>query len=273
MNDNEPTDYRVRREDVIPNLPVPATPRAHVCVLASLNYPDISAADAALVKRFTHVTQSTLVGLGASYELWDTTEALEDPSGAAVFDGLLLLGGGDIDGSCYGVSTRHPASYGIDARADRDAFAVISAAEAADRPIFGICRGSQLLNVARGGTIIPDIVDYALHHGAPGEPEFVDEPIDIIAGTRLSSIMQTPRVTGRSGHHQAVDRIGTGLVVAAQALDGITEAVEDPDRFYLGVQWHPEDDDGPEADRLRLFGAFVAAAEQSRLGAVAATRE
>lgn len=273
MNDNEPTDYRVRREDVIPNLPVPATPRAHVCVLASLNYPDISAADAALVKRFTHVTLSTLVELGASYELWDTTEALEDPSGAAVFDGLLLLGGGDIDGSCYGVSTRHPASYGIDARADRDAFAVISAAEAADRPIFGICRGSQLLNVARGGTIIPDIVDYALHHGAPGEPEFVDEPIDIIAGTRLSSIMQTPRVTGRSGHHQAVDRIGTGLVVAAQALDGITEAVEDPDRFYLGVQWHPEDDDGPEADRLRLFGAFVAAAEQSRLGAVAATRE
>ncbi len=58
--------------------------------------------------------------------------------------------------------------YGIDARADRDAFAVIAAAEAADRPIFGICRGSQLLNVARGGTIIPDIVDYALHHGAPG---------------------------------------------------------------------------------------------------------
>ena len=273
MNDNEPTDYRVRREDVIPNLPVPATPRAHVCVLASLNYPDISAADAALVRRFTRVTLATLVELGASYELWDPTEALEDPSGAAGVGGLLLLGGGDIDGSCYGVSTRHPASYGIDARADRDAFAVISAAEAADRPIFGICRGSQLLNVARGGTIVPDIVDYALHHGAPGEPEFVDEPIDIIAGTRLSSIMQTPRVTGRSGHHQAVDRIGTGLVVAAQALDGITEAVEDPDRFYLGVQWHPEDDDGPEADRLRLFGAFVSAAEQSRPGAVAATRE
>ncbi len=82
--------------------------------------------------------------------------------------------------------------------------------------------------------------------------------------------MKTSRVTGRSGHHQAVDRIGTGLVVAARALDGITEAVEDPDRFYLGVQWHPEDDDGPEADRLRLFSAFVAAAEQSRRSGVAA---
>ncbi|MDZ4266212.1 MAG: gamma-glutamyl-gamma-aminobutyrate hydrolase family protein [Mycobacterium sp.] len=275
MTDNEPAENRVRREDVTPDLPIPEVPRAHVCVLASLNYPDISAADAALVKRFTRVTLATLVGLGASYELWDTTVALEEPSAAADFDGLLLLGGGDIDGSCYGVSTPHPATYGVDARADRDAFAAIAAAEAADRPIFGICRGSQLLNVARGGTIIPDIADYALHHGAPGEPEFVDEPIDIMPGTRLSSILESPRVTGRSGHHQAVDRIGAGLVQAARALDGITEAVEDPDRFYLGVQWHPEDDDGPEVDRLRLFGAFVAAADQSRLSGVsaAASRE
>lgn len=270
MTNPEPAHIRVRVEDVTPDLPTPGWPRAHVCVLASLNYPDISAADAALVKRFTRVTLATLLELGASYELWDTTVALDDPSAAADFDGLLLLGGGDIDGSCYGAGARHPASYGIDARADRDAFAAIAAAESSGRPIFGICRGSQLLNVARGGTIIPDIVDYALHHGAPGEPEFVDEPIDIVPGTRLSSILESPRVTGRSGHHQAVDRIGTGLVVAARALDGITEAVEDPDRFYLGVQWHPEDDDGPEADRLRLFSAFVAAAEQSRLTGAAA---
>jgi putative glutamine amidotransferase len=76
-------------------------------------------------------------------------------------------------------------------------------------------------------------------------------------------------VTGRSGHHQAVDRVGDGLVVAAWALDGLTEGVEDPDRWYLGVQWHPEDTDGSEADRLRLFGAFVAAAEESRRESVA----
>ncbi len=188
---------------------------------------------------------------------------LEKPSSAADFDGLLLLGGGDIDGSCYGVTELNPATYGVDARADRDALAAIGAAEAAGRPVFGICRGSQLLNVARGGTVIPDIVDYVLHHGAPGEPEFVDEPIDIVPGTRLSSILGTDRVIGRSGHHQAVDEVGRGLVVAARALDGIIEAVEDPDRFYLGVQWHPEDDYGPQADRIRLFDAFVAAAQPS----------
>ncbi len=155
-------------------------------------------------------------------------------------------------------------------RADRDGLAAIAAAESADRPILGICRGSQLLNVARGGTIIGDIVDYALHHGAPGEPEFVDEPIDLVPGTRLAGILGADRIVGRSGHHQAVDRVGAGLVVAARALDGIVEGVEDPHRWYLGVQWHPEDDDGPQADRTRLFAAFVDAAERVRHAGLAA---
>lgn len=260
---------RVSLRDVTPEQPAPETPCARVCVLASLNFPDISAEDVALIRRFTKVALTTLVELGAEYELWDTTTALENPSAAGQFDGLLLLGGGDIDASCYGGAAQHPKSYGVDARADRDAFAAIAAAEAAGRPILGICRGNQLLNVARGGTVIGDIVDYALHHGAPGEPEFVDEPVDIMPGTRLSAILGVDRVTGRSGHHQAVDTLGRGLVVAARALDGITEGVEDPDKFYLGVQWHPEDEDGPEDDRTRLFGAFVAAAERSRESAAA----
>jgi putative glutamine amidotransferase len=266
---DETSANRVYLADVIPDLPMPEPPRAHVCVLASLNYPGVDADEAALIKRFTRVALTTLVELGASYELWDTTTALDNPSGAGDFDGLLLLGGGDIDGSCYGATAPNPTSYGVDARADRDAFAAIAAADAADRPVFGICRGSQLLNVARGGTMVPDIVDFALHHGAPGEPVFVDEPIDIVAGTRLAAILDTDRVLGRNGHHQAVHRLGRGLVVAARALDGLTEGVEDPDRWYLGVQWHPEDSDGPEVDRLRLFGAFVAAAEESRRGSVA----
>ena len=261
---------RVRLADVMPASTAPDLPRAHVCVLASLNFPDISAADVALIRRFTRVALATLHEQGASWELWDTTVALAEPARAGDFDGLLLLGGGDIDGSCYGVSARHPSAYGVDVRADRDALAAIAAAEAAGRPIFGICRGSQLLNVARGGTIIGDIVDYTLHHGAPGEPEFVDEPIDVVAGTRLAAILGARRVTGRSGHHQAVDRVGDGLVVAARALDGIVEAVEDPQRWYLGVQWHPEDDDGPDVDRAALFAAFVDAAERARHARLAA---
>lgn len=260
---------RVLREDVIPDLPIPESPRARICVIGSLNYPDISGDDIELVKRFTRTALTTLIELGASYELWDSTVKLENPSGAAQFDGLLMLGGGDIAGSCYGVSTPNPTTYGVDIRADRDALTAIRAADDAGVPIFGICRGNQLLNVARGGTIIPDIVDFALHHGAPGEPEFVDEPIDITAGTRLASILGADRIIGRNGHHQAVDRVGDRLVVAGRALDGIVESIEDPHRWYLGVQWHPEDEAGPVADRMRLFAAFVEAAERIRQGRAA----
>lgn len=261
---------RVRLCDVLPDAPAPEIPRARVYVLASLNYPDIGAADVALITRFTKVALNTLHELGAAFDFFDTSAPLDNPSSAAYFDGLLLLGGGDVDSSCYGQSVPHPKSYGVDGRADRDAFAAIAAATAADRPIFGICRGAQLLNVFRGGTLIGDIEDYALHHGAPGEAEFVDEPVDILPGTRLAGILGTDRITARNGHHQAVDRLGGGLVVAARALDGITEGIEDPARFFLGVQWHPEDDDGPVTDRLALFGAFVDAAEQARDRSMAA---
>jgi len=260
---------RVLLEDVMPDLPMPENPRAHICVIGSLNFPGIGAEDIGLVKRFTRTALTTLVELGASFELWDSTEELENASGTGQFDGLLMLGGGDIDGTCYGVTIPNPTAYGVDARADRDAFTAIAAAETADIPVFGICRGVQLLNVARGGTIVPDIVDFALHHGAPGDPVFVDEPIDITPGTRLAAILGSDRVIGRNGHHQAVDRVGAGLVVAARALDGIVESIEDPERWYLGVQWHPEDEDGSHADRMRLFSAFVEAAEQTRQDRVA----
>jgi putative glutamine amidotransferase len=260
---------RVLLEDVIPDLPMPESPRAHICVIGSLNYPGISADDVVLVKRFTRTALTTLLELGASYELWDSTDRIGNPTASAGFDGLLMLGGGDIDGSCYGVSTPNPTTYGVDVRADRDALDAIRAAEDADVPIFGICRGNQLLNVARGGTIVPDIVDFALHHGAPGEPEFLDEPIDITPGTRLAAILGTDRIIGRNGHHQAVDRLGDRLVVAGRALDGIVESIEDPQRWYLGVQWHPEDENGSYADRMQLFGAFVEAAAQTRLERIA----
>lgn len=269
-----PTPGVVTLADIEPAIAAPAQPLACIAVLASLNFPDMTEPVAELIRRFTRVALESLHALGASYRLFDTSRALPDPAAVAACDGLLLLGGGDIDASCYlGPAElpveQDPRSYGIDLRADRDGLAAIAAALAAGIPVLGICRGAQLLNVARGGSIIGDIADYALHHGAPGEPEFVDEPIDIVAGTRLASILGTDRVIGRSGHHQAVDRVGDGLVVAARALDGIVEGIEDPDRWYLGVQWHPEDDDGPAADRLRLFDAFVTAAEAARLHGVA----
>jgi len=254
----------VRVAEVTPTQPAPADPVAHVTVLVSLNFPDLDEPVAALVRRFTRVALETLVALGASYELLDTSTPLPDPAAAARCDGLLLLGGGDIDASCYGSALVDvPHSYGVDARADRDALAAIAAAEHAERPILGICRGSQLLNVHRGGTLVPDIEEFALHRGGEGEPMFLDEKIRVLPGTRLQALLGTAAVVGRSGHHQAVDVIGRGLRLAAVAEDGVVEGLEDPERWLVGVQWHPEDDDGPKADRLALFRGFIEACAQS----------
>lgn len=239
----------------------------HVAVLVSLNFPDMDDQVAGLVRRFTRVALETLVGLGATYELLDTSTPLPDPGLVTATDGLLLLGGGDIDGACYGAPGQAPHTYGVDARADRDALAAIAAAEAADLPVLGICRGNQLLNVHRGGTIIPDIGDFALHRGGEGEPMFLDEKIRVLPDTRLRGLLDTDLVVGRSGHHQAIDTVGAGLRVAAVAADGIVEGIEDPDRWLVGVQWHPEDDDGPEADRIALFRGFLDAAAQHRTNA------
>lgn len=252
-------------DEVTPSLPLPEEPAAHVAVLVSLNFPDMDEAVAELVRRFTRVALETLVQLGAAYDLLDTSTPLPDPAVAADYDGLLLLGGGDIDGACYGSDLRDvPHSYGVDLRADRDALAAIGAVEVADRPVLGICRGAQLVNVHRGGTIIPDIEDFTMHRGGEGESMFLDEKIAILPGTRLHSILGTTRVIGRSGHHQAVDVLGSGLVISAVAEDGIVEGFEDPRRWLVGVQWHPEDDDGRDSDRLKLFGSFVSACAERR---------
>ncbi len=255
----------VSRHEVTPAGRVPAEPCAHVAVLVSLSFPGMDEAVAALVRRFTRVALETLVRLGASYELMDTSTPLADPSVAGRCDGLLLLGGGDIAGSCYGSSVVDVAhSYGVDERADRDAFAAIDAAEAAGLPVLGICRGAQLINVHRGGTIVPDLEDHVLHHGGEGEPLFLDEKIHLLPHTRLHAILGADRIVGRSGHHQAVAELGTGLRLGALAEDGVVEGFDDPSGWVVGVQWHPEDDDGPRSDRLTLFGSFVTACAERR---------
>lgn len=255
----------VTLDEVSPSVPPPASPRAHLGVVVSLNFPDLTEPVAELVRRFTRVALETLHALGATYTLFDTSTPWASPAEAAACDALLLLGGGDVDGSCYGGPTTGIAhTYGVDRRADDDALAAIEHTLAVEAPILGICRGAQLLNVYYGGTIIPDIEDYALHRGGDGEPMFLDEEVRILPDNRVADILDTGSLVVRSGHHQAVDRLGDGLQLAAVAADGIVEGFDDPSRWVVGVQWHPEDDDGVHHDRMRLFGALVDAAEIHR---------
>ena len=195
-------------------------------------------------------------------------EVSESPRGLLKeIDGVLLTGGGDVDPAFYG-EERHESVE--DAEPGRDEFEIDLArrAMAADVPLLAICRGSQVLNVAAGGSLVQDIpsaVDTELRHSV-AEPKNADcHDIAIAPGSRLASALGaavaascTCRVNSR--HHQSVGRLGTGLVASATAGDGVVEAIEAPaSTFCLGVQWHPENF-WQSGEFHPLFDAFVAAA-------------
>jgi putative glutamine amidotransferase len=178
-----------------------------------------------------------------------------------LIDGLVITGGAfDIDPALYGAETRHP-TVRLKERRTRFEWEISRAALAADLPVLGICGGEQLLNVVLGGTLvqhIPDAVPAALAHEQPNPRHEPGHEVEILPGTLLHRITGRCRMAVNSAHHQAVDRVGEGVVVAARAPDGVIEAIEHPGyRFCLGVQWHPEFAIDP-GDRA-IFAAFVAA--------------
>ena len=166
-------------------------------------------------------------------------------------DGLLLTGGEDIAPARYGEAP-HPSVVDVDP--DRDEFEIALVGEARRRnvPIFAICRGIQLLNVACGGTLVQDIsseVAGALEHRwtvPPHKPYDLAHEVWIDKDTLLARLLRerlsdTDACEANSRHHQAVKKVAEGFRVSATAPDGIIEAIEDPSaRFCLGVQWHPE---------------------------------
>ncbi|MDX6594438.1 MAG: putative glutamine amidotransferase [Gaiellales bacterium] len=165
------------------------------------------------------------------------TEVLDD------LDGLVLSGGSDIAADRYGQEP-HPQTLGVFPHRDEAELELL--AEALERriPVLGICRGMQLLNVLRGGSLhqhLPDVVaDGALHKATPGI--FARHAVELEAGSRLAGLID-PAAQVHSCHHQAPDRIGDGLVVTARAADGVVEGIElESEGFAIGVLWHPEED-------------------------------
>jgi putative glutamine amidotransferase len=176
--------------------------------------------------------------------------------------GLVLTGGEDVDPAYFGAA-RHPATGA--ANDDRDRCELALAREAATRrlPTLAICRGVQVLNVALGGTLIQDLPSErggSVNHDAEASRASRVHGVDVAAGSRLGGILNASSITTNSFHHQAVDKLGTGLCTVATSPDGIVEAVECTDRAWwaVGVQWHPEELTAtPEEWDRRLFKAFA----------------
>ena len=170
-----------------------------------------------------------------------------DPDGATACDGLLLPGGGDLEPWRYGQS--NTASHGLEPERDTAELLLLERFTAVGKPVLGICRGLQVINVFFGGTLIQDL---------PGH-----DAVD--GGDRLHAVHTAPAAlfglfgeesVVNSAHHQAAGRLGSGLRVTQWALDGVIEALEHRTLPVLGVQWHPERL-GANDLGARLFAAFL----------------
>ncbi len=174
-------------------------------------------------------------------------------------DGLLFSGGSDLDPELYDQQP-HEKTFGVVPERDRAELALLESALARDMPVLAVCRGSQVLNIARGGDLVqhlPDVVGDEKHKHTPGT--FADHDVTLEPDTRIAALLGE-RAPVKSHHHQGFGRVGEGLRVGAHAEDGAIEAVEDPShRFALGVLWHPE-----AGEDLRLFEALVGAASEYR---------
>ena len=172
-------------------------------------------------------------------------------------DGLIIAGGVDVDPARYGQEPHDKTDAPQRIRDEWD-FALLDAAIAAEVPFLAICRGAQVLNVLRGGTLhqhLPDVV------GSPryqlGGGEFNRVPVEVAPGSAVAGLVGEHAV-GSMYHHQAIDAVGEGLVVTARSDDDVVEAVElSSASFGVAVQWHPEED----AEDRRLFAGLVEAAK------------
>jgi putative glutamine amidotransferase len=158
-------------------------------------------------------------------------------------DGVCLPGGPDLQPSVYGQEP-HPELGPTEPRVDAVELALVKGADRRGLPILGICRGMQVLNVARGGTLhqhLPDVVGDQLEHRQPEHGSITTHHVETASHSRLRSTLGGPRLEVNSFHHQGIETLGNNLVATAWAEDGTIEAVEDQrDRLVIGVQWHAE---------------------------------
>ena len=190
-------------------------------------------------------------------------------------DGVFLPGGADIDPVSYG-SAPHPLCDKTDKDRDRVELALARWALEDGKPLLGVCRGMQLINLAAGGTLYQDIAeqmpgsikhDYFPYGGVQFTRDFLAHDVMVGAGTQLATVFGAGALRVNSMHHQGVCDIGAGLVVSATAPDGLVEGLESSNGHYvMGVQWHPEALTDSQSASGELFREFVETAAQAAVG-------
>jgi putative glutamine amidotransferase len=170
------------------------------------------------------------------------------------FDGLLLTGGGDLSPEMYGQEP-DDSVYGVSVYRDRFETALVHEAQERGIPILAICRGLQLINVLRGGTLIQNLEG----HWQTRDSDQPDHQIEIEPGSRLAEVVGGTVMAVNSYHHQAADVVGEGLRVTAVS-EGVVEAFEDSEHDLIAVQWHPEHLFRSSSDNHALFDDLVARA-------------
>jgi putative glutamine amidotransferase len=175
-------------------------------------------------------------------------------------DGVVLHGGGDINPQCYGQEPHTETLYGLNDLHDEIEIALTREVLAAKIPLLAICRGLQIVNVVCGGTLIQDLEqDFDPHIADHPNHRRMLHPVNLSPDSRVAKAMGTVVAERcQSFHHQAIDRLGSGLVVTGQSTDGVIEAVEvTGDHWGVAVQWHPEDTAADDVEQQGLFNALV----------------
>lgn len=235
--------------------------RPTIGVVVSLWFPGMNDKNGKIQHDLTKEAVEALREAGARPVIIDSADTSVQNSGFDwhdEVDGFLYLGGADVHPGFFSDVPFSQSLPGVDVEADKFCVESVQRSVSDDETVLAICRGSQVLNVAMGGSILQHIDNHRAVVDENKNFAFIDESVHLEPGSKVASIFGSEELQVRSAHHQAVDQVGEKLKPVAFAHDGIIEATEHTEKnWVIGLQWHPEEEAGNREDRKKIFTAFV----------------
>ncbi|GAA2029442.1 gamma-glutamyl-gamma-aminobutyrate hydrolase family protein [Yaniella flava] len=243
-------DYQIDEDCVLDERPA-------IAVIVALWSPDFGESEIQAMHDLTLVSVQEVRNAGGRPVVIDSSDQARQATGTIWhedIDAFIYLGGADVHPGFFSDADVDEKMVGVDANADQFCLLSLQRAIDGDAPVLGICRGSQLLNVALGGSILQHIDG----HRSEDQAGFVDERLDLEPNSKIAKVLGRQNISVRGSHHQSIDETGEGLDVTAYAPDGTIEGVEHRGKMWVvGLQWHPEEANANAEDRQKIFGALV----------------